>query len=276
MSQGALADAGLAFLHQDAPVAPAMTVMENIRVGRYRQRSVRRGSPAAERRRVRTLLESMQVDARPDDLAGDLPTADCALVGFAAAVDALSSARVCSSSTSPPRAFRRAPPAPVRRHRPRDRGQIRRAVLVSHRLDEVLAVSQRISVLRDGRLVATLDREDADEQRSMRLMLGRDLDEIYPKRSTDDERRPVVDVERMSGRLVEDVSLHVRGRRDRRRHGPRGHGPGRASLSRLRSAAQCGRRCAPERRGRPPADARSCGGGASPSSPRIDRAPRVR
>ena len=38
MSQGALAEAGLAFLHQDAPAAPAMTVLENIRVGRYGQR----------------------------------------------------------------------------------------------------------------------------------------------------------------------------------------------------------------------------------------------
>jgi ribose transport system ATP-binding protein len=84
-------------------------------------------------------------------------------------------------------------------------------LFVSHRLDEVLAVSQRISVLRDGRLVTTLDRADADEQQLVRLMLGRDLDEIYPKRTVDDERRPVVlDVEGMSGRLVEDVSLHVR------------------------------------------------------------------
>ena len=211
-SQGALADAGLAFLHQDAPVAPAMTVLENIRVGRYRQPLLGKVSPAAERRRVRALLDSMGVAADPDDLAGDLPTADRALIGFAAAVDALSArpgVLVLDEPTAslPPGAAQRLFDA-IARVTSAGSG----VLFVSHRLDEVLAISDRISVLRDGRLVTTLERADADEDQLVRLMLGRDLDEIYPERpEDDDEQRPVVlELRGMRGRLVDDVALRVR------------------------------------------------------------------
>jgi len=211
MSQGALAEAGLAFLHQDAPVAPAMTVLENIRVGRYAQRMLGRVPLGAERRRVRALLASVGVDADPDELAGQLPTAERALIGFAAAVDALSEqpgVLVLDEPTAslPPGAAQRLFDA-IERVTAAGSG----VLFVSHRLDEVLSIADRISVLRDGRLVTTRDAEGADEDELVRLMLGRDLDEIYPDRPESDEARPVVlEVAGLSGRLAEDVALTVR------------------------------------------------------------------
>jgi ribose transport system ATP-binding protein len=52
-------------------------------------------------------------------------------------------------------------------------------VYVSHKLDELLRISDRITVLRDGRLVATLDRAVADRDTIVRLMVGRQLDDLY-------------------------------------------------------------------------------------------------
>lgn len=46
---------------------------------------------------------------------------------------------------------------------------------MSHRLPEVLALCDRMTILRDGRVVETIEREDADEATLVRLMLGREL-----------------------------------------------------------------------------------------------------
>jgi ABC-type sugar transport system ATPase subunit len=60
------------------------------------------------------------------------------------------------------------------------------AIYVSHRLDEVLAVSDRVTVLKDGARVGTRDSHDVTEPELIRMMVGRPLTEIYPTR-----KRPV-------------------------------------------------------------------------------------
>ncbi|MEO6095530.1 MAG: sugar ABC transporter ATP-binding protein, partial [Fibrobacteria bacterium] len=55
---------------------------------------------------------------------------------------------------------------------------------ISHKLDEVLAVSDRISVLRNGRSVGTLDRSGADAGTLISMMVGRKLEEVFPTRSS--------------------------------------------------------------------------------------------
>src|SRR5262249_41035027 len=57
-------------------------------------------------------------------------------------------------------------------------------VYVSHRLDEVCRLADRVTVLRDGRHVITADRRDLDRPSLIRHMVGRDLAAIYPARSS--------------------------------------------------------------------------------------------
>lgn len=53
-------------------------------------------------------------------------------------------------------------------------------IYISHRLREIFALADRVTVLRDGQLVQTLDIEDTDETRLVQLMIGRQLKEYYP------------------------------------------------------------------------------------------------
>jgi ABC-type sugar transport system ATPase subunit len=53
---------------------------------------------------------------------------------------------------------------------------------ISHRLDEVFEVADRITVLKDGELIGTVSPRQTDENQLIRMMVGRTLDEIYPKR----------------------------------------------------------------------------------------------
>jgi ribose transport system ATP-binding protein len=213
IAQGELASAGLAFLHQDAPVAPAMTVLENIRVGRYSQRMLGRISPRAERRRVRALLESVGLTADPDMPASRMPTAERAMLGFAAAVDSLNEkggVLVLDEPTAslPPGAAKLLFDA-VRRITATGSA----VLFVSHRLDEIEEISDRVSVLRDGRLVGTVETAETNEDELVSMMLGRDLDEVYPDKSgaTGELSSTVVlRAAAVTGRIVTDVAVDVK------------------------------------------------------------------
>jgi ribose transport system ATP-binding protein len=53
---------------------------------------------------------------------------------------------------------------------------------ISHRLDEVFEIADRITVLKDGELIGTVRPQETDENQLIRMMVGRTLSEIYPKR----------------------------------------------------------------------------------------------
>jgi len=82
---------------------------------------------------------------------------------------------------------------------------------VSHRLKEVFDLSSRITVLKDGRLVTTLDRAVTDADQLVRHMVGRELSTYFPDRATPDEIGPVrLTVRNASNRKLRGVDLRLR------------------------------------------------------------------
>jgi ABC-type sugar transport system ATPase subunit len=81
-------------------------------------------------------------------------------------------------------------------------------IYVSHRLDEVLAISDRVTVLKDGERVGTTRTADVSEHELIRMMVGRPLTEIYPTRT----RLPVEEllgIRGLRGPGFQDVDLDV-------------------------------------------------------------------
>ena len=142
---------------------------------------------------------------------------------------------------------------PVRRHRARCAREGAGIIYISHRLEEVLAIADRVTVLRDGETVGTWPARDVDRAELIRLMVGRELAAVFPKR-----RSPRGDValelrgvsQRATG--VHDVSLSRRARRD---PGPRRAWSDRDARSWPRSCS-ASRRPTPARSGSP-----ACRGG---------------
>jgi ribose transport system ATP-binding protein len=82
-------------------------------------------------------------------------------------------------------------------------------VYITHRMREIPRVGDRITVLRDGRKVATLNVSESDDNQLIQLMTGRTLESLYPKAtSTPGDVR--LRLEGVSGDLLEGVSLTVR------------------------------------------------------------------
>ena len=83
-------------------------------------------------------------------------------------------------------------------------------VYISHRLDEVFRICERITVLKDGQRVGTVDRKEIDKARLVNLMIGRDLKDYYPSRNAA-AGQVALEVRNLNcGRMVKDVSFAVR------------------------------------------------------------------
>ena len=85
-------------------------------------------------------------------------------------------------------------------------------VYISHRLEEIFEIADRVTVLKDGRLVGTRDIGDVDRERLVSMMVGRDLSEYFPPRRPVREDSPIVlEASNISvGDRVKDASLVLR------------------------------------------------------------------
>jgi len=82
-------------------------------------------------------------------------------------------------------------------------------IYISHRLDEVFRVTDRITVLRDGRYVTTINTLDTNRQELVRLMVGRELNESFPPRHHE-LGEIVLEAKALTGNSVENISFTLR------------------------------------------------------------------
>jgi ribose transport system ATP-binding protein len=79
-------------------------------------------------------------------------------------------------------------------------------IYVSHKLDEVFSLSDRITVLKDGKLVGTTRTPDTSPEAVVRMMVGRELSQLFPARGSE-RGAPALEVRNLSGQGFSDVSL---------------------------------------------------------------------
>ncbi len=82
-------------------------------------------------------------------------------------------------------------------------------IYISHRLDELFEICDRVSILRDGRYVDTVSIGDTDKQGLIKLMVGRELSENYPVKDNPPEENVVLKVENLSGNGVRNISFEL-------------------------------------------------------------------
>lgn len=199
--------AGIAIIFQEPLLFPDLSVAENIFMCRQPLRSGRRVDVRRMRREALALFESLGVTLSPDRLAEGLSIADQQLVEIVKAVAADARVMVMDEPTAALTATE------VERlfkivNMLRDKGTA--VLFISHRMDEVFALCQRITVLRDGRLIVTKPMAEMDEASVIQAMVGRDLGTLFPERtaSTGDV---VLKVEHLTSLgAFTDISFEVR------------------------------------------------------------------
>ena len=171
---------GIAAIYQQPSLFPHLTVAENIAFACEGASMWRRVHWKARRRDAARLLERVGASLDPDRLVETLSMPEQQILEIAKAVGSAAQVLIMDEPTA----------SLSEREVERLCGIIRRLrqdglgiIYISHRLEEVLALADRVTVLRDGESVATKKREDVDHASLIQLMIGRELSAIFPKRA---------------------------------------------------------------------------------------------
>ena len=199
---------GIAAIYQQPSLFPHLTVAENLALTLEAAGVWRRVRWPERQRRARTLLDDVGAAIDPARLAGTLSMPEQQMVEIAKAVGGDASVVIMDEPTASlmdeevERLF-----GVIRMLRRRGAG----VIYISHRLEEVFAVSDRVTVLRDGETAATSETAALDRAALIQLMVGRALTEVFPKRPVA-PGAVAIELRHLSNRGlgIHDVSLSVR------------------------------------------------------------------
>jgi len=202
---------GLSFVHQDLGLIEDGSILENLLIGRYETRMGWRISWRHEARRARDMLGTFGVDVDPAMPLGRLGEVERAVVAIARAISNLDPRGGALLVLDEPTA--RLPTDSVETFFEAVRGVAARGIgvlFVSHRLDEVLRLADRVTVLRDGVVAASQRTSGLSVERLVEMILGFALEQLYPE-SAQSTAEVVLRARGVSGRTVHSFSTDLRG-----------------------------------------------------------------
>jgi ribose transport system ATP-binding protein len=202
---------GLHFVHQVPALFPMLTVAENMAIGRgFETSGFRTIRWQKQRDRAAKLIEQFHIHAVPDMPVAALDPADRTLVAIARALQDQEGERHGVLFLDEPTAALPGPEVErllttLRRYAAA--GQT--IVYVSHRLEEVLRTSDRVSALRDGRLVATVPTAGMTENGLVELMLGHAVARAAPSEAPRGAKTALLKVKGLAGGPMTQVSFEL-------------------------------------------------------------------
>jgi ABC-type sugar transport system ATPase subunit len=199
---------GISMIHQELNPIMEMTIAENIFVGRERHK---KGTPFLDRKQLNTdtlkLLEEYNMNVSPSQKMKTLSIAQVQMIEIIKAVSYNSKVIIMDeptsslSSTEVEELFRA-----IEKLKKNGVG----IIYISHRIEEVMKLADRISVLRDGAMVGCFEREQINHDKIINLMVGRELSGVYPT-NTAPKGNVVLEIKNFSRKgYFENVSLQVR------------------------------------------------------------------
>ncbi len=173
---------GIAFIHQELSLFPNLSVAENLCLSDMPRRRLL-GVPFIDRRAVRAragaLLAAVRLDVSPDLLVEDLSPGERQLIEIAKALGADARLIIFDEPTTSLTAHEAERLFAIIE---RLRGQGISIIYISHILEHVLRLCDRIVVLRDGEVVGAGPRAEFTLPRMILLMVGRTIEQLYPQR----------------------------------------------------------------------------------------------
>jgi rhamnose transport system ATP-binding protein len=199
---------GIVAIHQHASLFPDLSVAENLTIGQERTRPWSRVDWRRRRERARTLLENVGAQIDVDRDAASLSLPEQQLVEIARALGISARLLILDEPTAS------LTPQEVNRLFALLEG-LKAAgtaiVYITHRLDELPRLADRVTVLRDGSTVGTEPMSGITRSRLIQLMVGRDVEAVFPKRHVP-IGAPVLEVAGLTASAVglHDISFSVR------------------------------------------------------------------
>ena len=172
---------GVAMVHQELNQASRLSVMENLWLGRFPK--LTRGLPFINKRRMledtRRVFKKLEIDIDPETEVGSLPISKRQILEIAKAVCYDAKIIVFDEPTS---SLSEGEVEKLFRIIEMLKSEGRGIIYISHKMEEILKISDSVTVMRDGKYIATEEAKNLTTEKIIKLMVGRELSERYPKR----------------------------------------------------------------------------------------------
>ena len=199
---------GVAMVHQELNQALTRTVTDNLWLGRYPKVGGIMVSESIMRKRTKEIFDQLEVHVDPRAIMSTMPVSQRQMVEIAKAVSYDAKVIVFDEPTSSltetevEHLFRII-------NMLRDKGC--GIIYISHKMEEILRISDEVTIMRDGQYVATKPAKDLTMEEIIRLMVGRELTNRFPpKENVPGET--ILEVEHLSGKYtrLKEASFQLR------------------------------------------------------------------
>jgi len=197
---------GIAIVYQEFNNVQELSVAENLFLGRPIKKGIMIDKSAMEHRAVQ-IFERLNININPKTLMKHLTVGYQQMVEIAKAIEQDAKILIMDEPSAP---LTSAEVESMFAVVELLRKQGVSIVYISHRLEEIFRLSDRIVVLRDGEYIATLNTSKTDVDELIHLMVGRTLDETFPQRDDCINRNDVVlELQNLSGNGNKDINLKI-------------------------------------------------------------------
>lgn len=199
---------GIAIIHQELNMMKDLTVAQNIFIGREKLKGIYIDDREMERE-AKKLLEYVGVDISPRKRLGDLTVGKQQMVEIAKAISLNSKLLVLDEPTA---ALTSVEVDDLFRIMDELKAKGIGMIYISHRMDEIKRISDRVTVMRDGEYIGTVNTNETDNEEIVRMMVGRVIYGKVKEKSNCPENAPVVlEVKNLNvGETVKNVSFSLK------------------------------------------------------------------
>ena len=169
---------GIVIIHQELALSPYLSVSENIFLGNEQAKHGIIDWDLTEKKTI-NLLKTVGLKVNPNTLVSQIGVGQQQLVEIAKAFSKSVRLLILDEPTA---ALNEEESANLLELIKEFRRQGITSIIISHKLNEIVNVADRITILRDGKTIETLEKEAINEERIIRGMVGRDLTNRYPER----------------------------------------------------------------------------------------------
>ncbi len=195
---------GIAVVYQEFTLVPVLTAAENIFMGNFKKKGIMIDRKAMYLE-AEKIFERMGIKLDPRSHVKDLTTGYQQIVEIAKAISTNAKILIMDEPSAPLTTNEVSAMMEIVRTLKKEGVTI---IYISHRMEEIFELADRVSVLRDGEYIGTKDIQDTDKDDLIKMMVGRTLSQTYPKRNCKTDE-VVLEVKNLCGNGVKNISFEL-------------------------------------------------------------------
>jgi ribose transport system ATP-binding protein len=198
---------GIRVIYQELNTLDTLSVAENIFVGNLPKKKIGTIDWKTLNKRAKVVLDRMLVNTNPKKIVGDLTVHEKQIIEIAKAIYKEANILVMDEPTAALGEKDIKSLFNIIRNLKRQGVGV---IYISHRLEEIFQITDRVTVLRDGKKIGTVNTNEANSNTLITMMVGRELKEMYPKREVP-IRKVLMDVKHLTiNGILEDISFNLK------------------------------------------------------------------